>query len=136
MEKLTIHDIPKEKFEGYIWYSDTSRPRVFIGDEEVTVEERSDAFIIEGLLWNPKKRTSYNIYFHDGQQHVCKYDVTTAALEGKEDVTTEDYVTHRIPGVARLSFVRYWLPEKDEMCEDFEVLVPGQLVFVGFNNMK
>ena len=136
MDKITIHDIPRDKYEGYIWYSDSAQPTVFIGDEERAVEQRPDAFIIEGLLWCPAKRLSYKIFYHDGQQLVREYQISDADLEGQGDGTIEEFIAHRIPGVSRLSFIRYWHPEKDENCENFEVLVPEKLVFVGFNNMK
>ena len=136
MDKITIHDIPRDKYEGYLWYSNSPQPSVFNGEEEMDVEVRPDAFIIEGLLWCPKRRMSYKIIYHDGQQLVRGYQVSDADLEGKGDVTSEEFVSHRIPGMSRLSFIRYWLPERDELCEDFDVLIPRQLVFVGFNNIK
>jgi CRISPR type III-associated protein (TIGR04423 family) len=136
MDIITVHDIPRDNYEGYLWYSDETKPLVYIGNEEINVGNRSDAFIVEGLLWCPKRHVSYKILYLDGQQLVCMHQVSDDDLNGKGDVTLEEFITHRISGVLRLSFIRYWFPEKDDMCENYSVLVPGKMVFVGFNNLK
>jgi len=136
MKKMKIQDIPKEKFEGYLWYSDAVRPVVFMGDKEVTVSIPDKRFIIEGLLWSKASHMSYRIAFHDGEQLVYPCHVADSDLAGSDNVVPEDYLAHRLPGVYRLSFLRYWLPCGDVNCEHFDVLMPGDLVFVGFNNVK
>ena len=135
MNNISIKDIPQALYEGYVWYSDAQEPVVMLGDKTQGVTLRKDAFIIEGLLWDRKARKSYRIAYDKGIQKVYCYDVTDADLNGEGDVVAEDYIVHRIPGVRRLSFLRYWLPEKDEMCEGFDVLMPKRLVFIGFNQL-
>ena len=136
MNKITVLEIPEDFYEGYLWLNDESSPTVFLGDYTIDVNIPKDKFIVEGLLWSPNSKMSYRIIYHDGLQEVFQYQVTDEDLEGSNDAEYENYLSHRIPGVARLSFLRYWKPEPDEFCEGFEVLMPSQLVFVGFNNIK
>lgn len=136
MKNLKIQDIPKDKYEGYLWYSDAVRPVMFIGGEELAVSVFDGRFIIEGLLWSKASHMSYRIAFHDGEQQVYACHVSEDDLEGNDNVVPEDYLAHRMPGVSRLSFLRYWFPCEDVNCEHFDVMMPGDLVFVGFNNVK
>jgi len=133
---MKIQDIEPGKYEGYLWYSNENRPRVFLGDQNVSFETSEDAFIVEGLLWQKATLTSIRISFHDGESKVYKTNVKSDELEGCGNVTCLDYLAHRMPGIKYLSFIRRWNAETDSLCENFEVLTPGSLVFVGFNNIK
>lgn len=48
------HQIKNAKYEGYLWQSDQSKPRI-IGEGEplsLTLTDGENPFVVEGLLWN------------------------------------------------------------------------------------
>lgn len=121
------------KYEGYIWLSDQTQPRVLLG-EEFDVDGITDSinpFVIEGQLWNAADGISISIRYADGKHVKHFHQVTNEELQGTLTVTTEQYISH-IKGVGRLCFLRYWKAQEDELCENFEALRPEKLVFVGF----
>lgn len=122
--------IEKSKYEGYLWYSDTSTPDIKTGEEfGIEINEDANPFIIEGQLFDGKK--SVSIKYVDG-----KYVVNTYDLEKLDGVFQErEFHSYRM-GDRRLKFKQYWRPQKDELCEDMQVLQPAELVFVGFNNKE
>ncbi len=127
-----IMKIKKSKYEGYLWYSDESSPNILLGDKDLVIMERPEAYIVEGMLWDSASLTSIRIDYHDGQQHIYETEIKPEDLQGSEKTTIEEYIPHRLPGVSILSFLRYWQPVADPLCEGFEVLSPSSLVFVGF----
>ena len=135
MKRIDINDIKPGEYQGYIWYSDNTTPERLY-NEELHLQHREGAFIVEGLLWSQDSLTSIIIRYHDGMQHVYEEVVTPDDLKDDEKVSRESYVSHRIPGLPRLNFLRYWKPEADKLCEGFEVLKPSAFVFVGFDNIK
>ena len=133
MKQMIISEITQTNYQGYLWYSDNKTPIIFTGDKTVAINERDDAFIVEGLLWDAATRTSLRIYFHDGKQYIYRKEVTANELKGCEYTSQESYVSHRLQG-RRLSFLRYWQLVADEYCVGFDTLTPQSLVFVGFEN--
>ena len=125
------------KYEGYIWLSDQTQPRVLIG-EEFDIKDLKDGinpFVIEGQLWNVADRISISIRYADGKHVITVNQVANEDQQGSSTVTPERYISH-IKGVGRLCFLRYWKAEADELCEGFEALRPEKLVFVGFEKTK
>ena len=125
------------KYEGYIWLSDQTQPRVLLG-EEYDVECIADSitpFVIEGRLWNAADGISMSIRYVDGKHVKSIHQVTNEDLQGTSMVTPERYISH-IKDVGRLCFLRYWKAEEDELCEGFKALRPEKLVFVGFEKQK
>lgn len=125
------------KYEGYIWQSDQTHPQVLRG-KEFDLNQLMDGtnpFVIEGQLWDAENGISISIRNVDGKHIVNCYQVAPRDLLGTSTVNVEQYIPHRMEGVGRLRFLRYWKAEKDEMCEDFETLRPEKLVFVGFDNL-
>ena len=62
------HQIKNAKYEGYLWQSDQSKPRI-IGEGEalsLTLTDGENPFVVEGLLWNPEENTSIQIRYVDG----------------------------------------------------------------------
>lgn len=132
MKKIELKDIKPYPYEGYIWMSDQKRPSIFNGDCVVNIIQRENAFIAEGLLWHSSTGTSISISYHDGHYHVFEVMVSPQELHGCDYTSPETYIAHRITGVNHLSFVRYWQPVADSLCEGFEVYTPQTLVFTGF----
>lgn len=135
----TITKIPEAKYQGYIWYSDSDRPKVLTGDEEYggMLDPKDNPFIIEGNLWDEANSTSISIRYVDGKYYIHR----TTLTDGDTDHSTiKKYVAHRINNGndkdTYLRFVQLWEPRPDPMCEGMEVLEPSKLVFIGFTNSE
>lgn len=132
IDKIT--EIPKAKYQGYIWRSDSDSPEVLTGDKAYggfTPDPSENPFIIEGNLWDEATSTSISIRYIDG-----KYYIHRTTLTSEEHKNYKTYVAHRIDGYKYLRCVQLWEPRPDPMCEGMEVLEPSKLVFIGFTNDK
>lgn len=131
----TITKIPKAKYQGYIWRSDSDSPEVLTGDKAYggfTPDPSENPFIIEGNLWDEATGVSISIRYIDG-----RYYIHRTTLTGETDHSTiKKYVAHRIDEYKYLRFVQLWEPRPDPMCEGMEVLEPSKLVFIGFTNSE
>ena len=132
MRKIQLQDIQSGKYQGYLWYSDEKCPKVFDEEDILSIETKDNVFIVEGMLWQASTRTSIRITYVNGKQNIYAAEVSLDDLSGNGQVTKEQYIAHRMPGVSYLEFIRYWNLEPDPNCEEFDVLVPGALVFTGF----
>lgn len=121
-----MKSIKKSKYEGYIWYSDATSPIVYRGNDDIgfDLDDDDNPFIIEGQLWDGKN--SIGIKYVDGRYIVSRYEIDDV------DHDVETYIAHRMEGVSGLKFKRLWRERPDVFCENFEVLEPAGLVFVGF----
>lgn len=133
IDKIT--EIPKAKYQGYIWRSDSDSPEVLTGDKAYggfTPDPSENPFIIEGNLWDEATGVSISIRYIDG-----RYYIHRTTLTGETDHSTiKKYVAHRIDKYKYLRFVQLWESREDPMCEGMEVLGPSKLVFIGFTNDK
>lgn len=127
-----MKEIAKSKYQGYLWKSDKEKPIVLHGDTERgwQLDESENPFIVEGRLWDEKNRRSININYIDGKYIVKSYDVSVEELSDREIIET--FIPHRIEGTGKLMFIRRWRKEEDVLCAGFEKLIPGELIFVGF----
>lgn len=142
MKKIT--DIPKDKkYIGYLWMSDQKYPTEFreptMLEEELSIDEKTNPFIIEGQLYCEEEsglKKSYSIKYVDGEYWVTEYDLNK--LKTRKDFVLDDMkqVKSFIPNrfqVSKLTFAQYWQESKpDELCEGMKVLIPGPFVFIGF----
>lgn len=126
---IIMENIEKSKYEGYLWYSDKTEPKVYWGDKVVPIDldPERNPFIVEGQLWDGK--TSIGIKFVDGKYYVARYPINKI-----DDVET--YVAHRMKGVAGLKFVRIWKEQPDDFCNGYYVKEPVGLAFVGFKKKE
>ena len=115
--------------EGYVWFSDKSEPYLneninnsfdTMADPRFIVEAH---FIVENI--------SHSIRFVDGGHLVAKFNLDEIK---KEKCEIKKYLSHRIKDHSKIYFYELWLPEKDAMCCDMEVLKFNGLVFAGFGN--
>lgn len=136
VERIT--EIPKANYQGYIWYSDSERPKVFTGDKAYggfKPNPAANPFIIEGNLWDKATSTSISIRYVNGRYYIHRTVLTPEEVNGKTDHSTvKTFVAHRIDGYTYLRFVQLWETREDPMCEDMEVLEPSKPVFIGFTN--
>ena len=120
--------IDQSKYTGYLWYSDKQYPEILPTSGLFDANSVANPFVVEGQLFDLDGTTSISIKFVDGKYFVKEYKL--AEYEDLTDV--EEYIPNRIEGVGKLLFKRVWREEKDELCENWEVLQPAELVFVGF----
>lgn len=134
-KKIEIKDIPANvKFEGYLWPSDQSKPKVLV-DEIVDFEYfKQLPFIVEGNLWSEEQEISIQIRHIDGVYHLTQYD-----LKGvEEDYLLDDdvtYVAHDV-GFKKYKVVEAWEEQHDELCDKMVSLVPAWTAFKGFSEPK
>ncbi len=126
--------IEKSRYQGYVWYSDQTKPEV-LNNEEFGEEFRDNEnpFIVEAQLFDTVNKKSYSIKYVDGK-YICKeYNLADFKGVEKEELS---FVAHRIEGVTKLYFNQYWREEADQKCNGMMVLQPKELVFVGFQKYK
>lgn len=146
-----MKEIKAAAYEGYLWYSDENKPKVFLGDkmvEKIELDDCSNPFVVEGNLWNAETHESIMIRYIDGRYFVRHTVVADKELLGIDDrsldpvtgktsdlvaTTVKEYLPHRLESVKALRFLQYWQGEEDAMCEGMAALRPSKLVFVGFN---
>ena len=125
---MKINDISAQKYEGYVWLSNAEKP-IILPNKEFDFSqysEKSNPFIVKALLFNEGKSITIR---HTGKYHINEFDLKNYSDENLIDV---QYLPHRLDGVEKVKFKQLWLPEKDENCEDMEVLKMNALVFTGF----
>lgn len=126
--------IEKSEYEGYLWYSDNTEPKVYLGNEsfELELDDNKNPFVIEGQLFDGKK--SYSIKYADGQYYVNSFDVKSSDFNSKDE---KEYIPNsRMKDVNKIKFLQRWKTQEDELCEGMEVLQPAELVFIGFDKKK
>jgi len=124
--------IDKGNYEGWLWRSDAIKPEVISPDKErdFTFDDNENPFVVEGQLWDAATKTSYAIKYVDGKYIITKHLVTDEELNNKEN--KKYFIPHRLDGIKSIKMLQYWKEEEDPECENFKVLVPWKLVFVGF----
>ena len=127
MKKINLQQFPFElAFEGYCWYSNASKPRVF--NNEILTKDLFTLlpFIVEGNLYSEEKGISINIKNIDGDYLITQAQIKT--LEPKE------YLAHRLDGVGKIKLVHHWEEAPDDLLEGMTTLVPVWMAFKGFVN--
>lgn len=129
-----INTIGKDSLlEGYVWMSDAKSPYIlnqnkWVDEVPDSVQEVSNPFVIESLLYDSTKELSYYIKYVDG-----KYVFKSFEIKGLGDNYVEDsYIAAFDNAPGKLIMRQYWTNEPDEMCNNFDVLQPSAWAFVGF----
>ena len=126
METIKIN-----KCEGYLWWSDQQKPKVYQDEPiDITLDDAKNPFVVEGQLFDKEEKKSYSIKYVDG-----RYLIKTYKVEEQDPTNpyndTKSYLANRM-GNRRLKFLRYWEEKKDENCMDMPVLTLTKNVFIGF----
>lgn len=124
-----MEKIQKDIYEGYVWMSDQSSPKVIFGEFELDFELCNKNFVIEAQLFSAESNTSYSVKFVDGEYIVNKYDLN--AMEGVKE--RKKFIANRMDGHTTLCFDQYWVEEPDKYCMNMKTLKPAALVFMGFD---
>lgn len=118
--------IEKSKYQGYLWYSDQTRPQVLHDEEfELDIPDNQNPFIIEGQLYDGER--SISIKYIDGKYVEKRY--VLAEFDGVE-CSERSFFANQMAGY-KLKFRQYWRPQADPLCEDMEVLQAAEQVFTG-----
>lgn len=125
-----IDELPEVIYEGYIWMSDKTEPRKIISKSQLQVEEKNP-FIVEGFLISEDRNISISLSSMNGMLKIYQFDLNLINALPENQKTENSYLTHRFED-AKISFITVWLPEKDNLCQDMEVLRPRMRVFNGF----
>lgn len=126
---VTAH-MEKSNYIGYIWYSDSNEPVVYDGKEivDIDLDVAKNRFIIEGQLYSSELSKSVSIKYIDGMYIERVFDITDEDLEN-----ATLYESNRIDDKT-LKFTQRWVEKTDDYCNGMPVLVPAEIVFVGFEN--
>ena len=128
----SINSIPKNIYEGYIWYSNSKEPIVIKGEEfSFNEKENSNPFVIEALLFDRKNQISITV------KHTGRYIIQMVDLKNLPNGSilsgSKKYFPHRLGNsVSKVCFKQLWIPEKDDNCEGMNVLVIKAFIFTGF----
>ncbi|MCR5018371.1 MAG: TIGR04423 family type III CRISPR-associated protein [Bacteroidales bacterium] len=116
-----------EEFQGYVWYSDMEKPDIYRGEfPGLSLDETESPFVIEAQLFDGKSKLSYGVRYVDGEYIVTKCQVDEVEIrQAKSYLAQWDIATE-------LLFLTRWGHVEDELCCNMDVLVPTEVVFVGF----
>lgn len=133
MKKLdNITDIPNKEYQGYIWLSDQKQPIVLNNGSHDFSQLDENQFVMEALLWNEEEKMSIMVR-HTGKYHIQQ--IKLDELPVGHQLVEKAYLPHRLGDeVKNVRFKQLWVPEKDPLCEDMEVLTMKALIFTGFHS--
>ena len=121
-------------WSGYVWLSDNAFPHVV---KMSTLPEYKDGGYIHEAMFVDEggSGASFSILSREGLW-VCTERI---GMEKKPKEVVARSFSRIVKGeawnvadIAGLKFTEYLVPEPDEFCHDFDVLVPAWIVFEGF----
>lgn len=131
MNRILDNKIPAGNYEGYLWRSNCNTAEIINGEmPETILTDGENPFIAEGFLFSADK-TSISIKYVDGRYYAFATQVTDEELANIEDI--REYLPNRME-CKGLRFLQRWNAKPDKLCEGMSVLVPGNIVFVGFKH--
>lgn len=125
-----LERIPSGNYEGYLWFSDEQKPKVFPRDGAFTddLESKVIPFVVEGWLYDRENNKSYAIRYLDGEYLRTAYDLAATSEAPVE------YMAHDLEGIETFKVVEHWAPEPDPYCAKMPVLRHAWTAFAGFAN--
>lgn len=139
----SIEEIEDISYCGYFWISDESKPQWFQNKnikEELKkniINMNNKNFILECYLYNKEKNKSIKIIHLDGEHIISEFyldSLKEKTIPYQNTLSCQDIfecLPH--PFISKkLKFQNIWIPEKDELCANFEVLTKKATVFIGF----
>lgn len=123
--------IEKSIYEGYLWYSNKTEPKILNEEEfELEISDNENPFVIEGQLFDADRMLSISIKYVDGEYICNSYNVDSLDFN-RTNVEKKEFHSNRMNGY-KLQFLQYWIEKEDALCEGMKVLCPTKSVFVGF----
>lgn len=130
LEEMEIKN--NQNYVGYYWMSDKQSPNRF--DANSFKNLKSNPFIIEGMLWDEINQTSIMIK-HTGRYIINEFNLNEIKTNQGVKIEEKEYIPFRLKEVGakdKVYFNQIWLPEKDPLCENMEVLKLKAIIFTGF----
>lgn len=131
----SLEEIPDIAYDGYIWVSDENKPRR-ISQRTELLSFKDNPFIVEGHLKSADETVSISIKDAGGVKLFHQFDLTAIAALPADQKTEISLLVHRLTEVDKIRLTTVWLPEKDEACDNMDVLRPAMKVFNGFEFKK
>jgi CRISPR type III-associated protein (TIGR04423 family) len=125
-----VDELPNLSYDGYIWMSDEAKPRKIKSKLEIPTGTQNP-FIVEGFLKSEDEKISISLAAMNGELKIYQFNLQEINALPVEQKTENSFLTHRYDE-AKIKFITVWLPEKDKLCEDMQVLQPKMRVFNGF----
>jgi len=136
MCKISINEIPEFYYEGYLWYSDKSKPEIINLEEPFNKSMLKNLpFVIEGNLWAENEKISISIKNIDGEYQIFKYVLSQFSKQDFKD-NTQTYRAHDLGEVKEFTLYQHWKEEEDPLCTNMKTLVPSWTAFTGFKQNK
>ncbi len=130
----SLNEIPDGNYQGYIWISDKETPqKITIIDVKKYENNQNNIpenpFIREGFLYDEENEISISITHIPDKYMINMFQLKQ--IPQNCEIKDRTFLAHKnLHG--KLCFRDIWLPEKDEICENFEVLQKMAVVFTGF----
>lgn len=124
-------EIPEIAGEGYVWYSNSDKPRVLNNTNDLKKNDLNP-FIVEAHFYSAQTQTSIGI-FSDGNHPLIS--LVHWDRVGNTTLSQETFITHRLNN-KKIMMVQAWKPVPDDLCEGMEVLSPAWRMFKGFVSSK
>ena len=67
--------LPKAKYQGYIWFSDSTKPEIIDREFSLDISSETNPFIAEAYLMDEDNQISYSIKFVDGNYLLNKFGI-------------------------------------------------------------
>ena len=129
-----ITDIPKRKYDGYVWLSNEKYPIVLDKQEYDFTQVKENPFVIEALLWNAEDGGTSIMVRHTGKYHIQEFKLNE--LPTGHELVEKVYLPHRLGNkVKHVYFQQLWIPEEDPFCAGMEVMTMTALICTGFNSL-
>ena len=141
----------KAYYQGYLWWNNAPRPTTLIGGKAVplcadneypiALTRNDGTYVTEGLLWDKQRQVSYTIRHIDGHHIVIRTKLDQEKKHYKYISESSYYYKGSLSANGedatdmKLCFVQFWKEEPDPLCENMNVLRPGKIVFVGFEDI-
>ena len=119
--------LPDAKYQGYIWYSNDTEPRIIEGTFDLELRADVNPFIAEAFLLDVDNSISHSIRYVDGH-----YLFNSTQLNSDDYCNAIPFAGKNMKG-RNLLFRQRWRTIKDKYCCEMETQVPEQMVFVGFS---
>jgi CRISPR type III-associated protein (TIGR04423 family) len=129
-----ISEIPATSYVGYVWFSNSEKPKMLHKQDFEDRNISSNPFIVEALLFDEANNISVHI-LHDGSYNIIQYDLETLKSDGFQ-LVSKAYLPHRLEGVEKVHFVQLWKAEEDSLCEGMLVDTLKATVFCGFKKLE
>lgn len=129
ISKITaLQSIPDLEYEGYLWYSNATEPKILEGQQFSPDQLTKLPFVVEGMLYAEKEKVSIRIVNIDGAYRIAKM---TLEYIPKEYITTY-FAKEQFGKNWKIQMYQHWVEKEDAINDNRLVLCPTWSAFVGF----